>query len=93
MCKCNCNCYNPELIGLAIFEHLQERREVRKESRKLYMRSYMNKYYEGHKEVILQQQIEQKKKYRENNLEKVKASQKAWYAKKKATKEVPQVPV
>ena len=86
MCICNCNCYNADLIGLAVFEHLDMRRGIRKESRKVYMRSYMNTYYEGHKDVILQQQVEQKKKYRETHLEEVKARQKAWYAKKKALK-------
>jgi len=55
-------------------------------NRRNYMRSYMNTYYETHKETILQQQHDQKKRYRENNLEKVKSYQKEWYAKKKAEK-------
>jgi hypothetical protein len=46
----------------------------------------MNEYYDSHKEVILKQQVEQKKKYRESHLEEVKARQKAWYARKKAEK-------
>lgn len=55
-------------------------------NRRNYMRNYMNTYYETHKDVILQQQHDQKKRYRENNLEKVKSYQKEWYAKKKAEK-------
>lgn len=91
MCKCNCHCFDSELIGLAIFEELDKRREIRKESRKVYMRSYMHKYYDGHKEVILKQQQEQKKKYRETHLDDVKARQKAWYARKKAEKLLAQI--
>jgi hypothetical protein len=82
MCECMCKCKKNELIGFAVLELLNEKRE----NRKTYMRSYMNTYYEGHKEVILQQQVEQKKRYRETHLEEVKARQKAWYAKKKALK-------
>ena len=58
----------------------------RAEHRKMYMRTYMNSYYDIHKDVILKQQQEQKKRYRENNLEKVKLRQKEWYARKKAEK-------
>lgn len=79
---CICACKKQELIGFALLEFLNDKRE----NRKTYMRSYMNKYYENHKEIILQQQIEQKKKYRETHLEEVKARQKAWYAKKKEAK-------
>jgi hypothetical protein len=80
MCKCTCK--NQELIGFALLEFLNDKRE----NRKAYMRSYMNEYYDSHKEVILKQQVEQKKKYRETHLEEVKARQKAWYARKKAEK-------
>jgi hypothetical protein len=66
-----------------ILEALAEK-EVK---RTLYMRQYMNKYYETHREVILEQQVEQKKRYRANHLEKVKSSQRNWYARKKAEKE------
>ena len=82
MCNCKCNCQKPELIGFALLEFLNDKRE----SRKTYMRGYMNKYYDSNKEVILKQQQEQKKKYRETHLEDVKARQKAWYARKKAEK-------
>jgi hypothetical protein len=46
----------------------------------------MNSYYESHKETILKQQLEQKKKYRETHLDEIKARQKACYARKKAAK-------
>ena len=63
-----------------------ERLAERAENRKTYMRQYMNKYYDTHREIILEQQVEQKKRYRENNIEKVKAYQREWYARKKAEK-------
>lgn len=63
-----------------------ERLAERAENRKTYMRQYMNKYYGTHREIILEQQVEQKKRYRENNIEKVKAYQREWYARKKAEK-------
>jgi hypothetical protein len=58
----------------------------RAEHRKMYMRTYMNTYYDSHKDVILKQQQDQKKRYRENNLEKVKLRQREWYLRKKAEK-------
>jgi hypothetical protein len=87
MCKCKCSCNKQELIGFALLEFLNDKRE----NRKAYMRGYMNKYYDGHKEVILKQQQEQKKKYRETHLDDVKARQKSWYARKKAEKLLAQI--
>lgn len=68
--------------NMDILERLAERAE----NRKTYMRQYMNKYYDTHREIILEQQVDQKKRYRENNIEKVKAYQREWYARKKAEK-------
>ena len=83
----DCNPFDSELVGMAALEYMLRTCELRKESRKTYMRKYMNSYYSAHRDVILQQQVEQKKRYRETHREQIISKQKEWYLKNKAKKE------